>query len=474
MVKRLRHSVLTNVQALRQPGSFVQNLAVTFSGAAAVAAIGFILTPIMSRIYPPASYGQFAVFNSVVGNLNLLTTLGYPGAMLLPRHRKEFLALVNFIILLTLAAVLVLTGLLLFAAEPLRRLLHLEGVGGWLYTIPLLLLLFNLNAVMFTWYTRDKSFSKRAGVDVVTTLAGRGFTIGYGLWSSGSVTGLVLGEFFNRITAFVSLLYGGIWRNVGELWHNFSWSDMKAAAKEYSNFPLYFLPANYVGALSVQLPIFALTTGFGSTVVGLYSFSVSLLELPVNLIGNAIAPVFLQKATETHNEQPERLPTITLELYYKLFYLGLIPFGIITVYGDWIFRLVFGARWEMAGLFTSFLGYYYIFKLTSHATGGIYAILGRQRYLLLSSILLLAVRAVGMSIGLLAKDLNLALLLFGIGSLLVSFLTDLHILYLLKLPVFKVALRTIIVTLITIVILVGLRLALQSMFGWPAPNLHLR
>ena len=464
MIKRVQSVVKRNVQALRQRGSFAQNFAVTFSGTAAVAAIGLLITPIMARIYPPASYGQFAVFNSIVTNLNLLTTLGYPGAMLQPRVHERFLALVHLTLLLTVAAVIVLSVALLLAADPVRRWLHLEGIGGWLYLIPLLLMLFNLNAVMFTWYTRDKAFAKRAGVDVATTLAGRGFTLGYGWLTAGSVGGLVLGELFNRLTATITLLAGGIGRQLGELCRSFSWERIRAVAHEYREFPLYFLPAGYVQTLSTQLPIFALSSGFDTTVVGLYSFSVSLLELPINLIGNAIAPVFLQKATETHAHEPERLPLITQELYYKMLYLGLVPFGIVTVFGDVLFRFAFGSRWESAGLFTAFLGYYYVFRLTSQATSGIYTVLSKQRYLLLSNVSLLLVRAAGLGIGLFRHDLNLALLLFGIGSLTTTFLTDMHILSLLRLPVARIAGRSLLLLALTLLVLVVLRLGLHQLF----------
>ncbi|GAB3832129.1 lipopolysaccharide biosynthesis protein [Hymenobacter jeollabukensis] len=463
MINRLRSTVRTSAQAMRQRGSFAQNFAVTLSGTTIVAAIGFALTPIMSRIYPPASYGQFAVFGSVVGNLNLLTTLGYPGAMLMPKLRERFLALVHLSLLLTMTAIVVLSGLLVFAAEPLRQLLHLEGVGGWLYTVPLLLLLFNLNAIMFTWYTRDKAFTKRAGVDIATTLSGRAFTIGYGWWFGGPVTGLILGEFFNRITAMTGLLVGGIWRQTGELWRSFNWQTIKSVAREYKDFPLYILPAGYVNTVSSQLPIFALTTGFGSTVVGLYSFSVSLLEIPINLIGNAISPVFAQKAIETHQNQPERLPVITLDLYYKLLYLGILPFGGITVFGDWIFKIVFGARWEAAGMFTAFLGYYYVFKLTSLATSGIYTVYEKQRYQLIANAGILVARAVGLGIGLYLHNVKLAMLLFGLASMLGSFITDLHILSLLRLPVGRIALRSIALTVGVTAVLYVLRLGIESL-----------
>lgn len=460
----MQQAVRRNVQALRQRGSFAQNFAVTFSGTAAVTAIGLLSTLFMARVYPPASYGQFAVFNSLVSNLNLLTTLGYPGAMLQPRGREQFFALVHLTLLLTAGAVVVLLGALMLGADALRHWLHLEGIGGWLYTIPLLLLLFNLNAVMFTWYTRDKAFTRRAGVDVATTLAGRGFTLGYGWLMAGSVGGLVLGDLINRLTATVSLLLGGIGRQLRELMHSFDWPRIRGVAREYREFPLYFLPANYVQTLSAQLPIFALSSGFGTSVVGLYSFSVSLMELPINLLGNAIAPVFLQKATETHAQEPERLPQLTLDLYYKMLYLGLVPFGIVTVYGDLLFRLVFGARWEAAGLFTAFLGYYYVFKLTSQATAGIYTVYGRQRFLLISNGCLLLVRAAGLGLGLWLRNLNLALLLFGVGSLATTFLTDMHILSLLRLPVGRVAARSLVLLAATLGLLVASRWGLAHFF----------
>ena len=452
-----------NLQQVLQKGSFVQNFAITMSGSVAVTAIGFLLTPVMSRLYPPAAYGQFAVFNSLASNLAMVSTLAYTTAFLQPKEEEKFHSLVQLTVALTFGICALLTVGLVLAGPFLIHYLHVEALGKLLYTLPVLLLLFNLNNIMSSWYMREKAFLKRASVEVTTALVGRGFTIGYGWWAGGHVSGLLLGEFFNRLTSTVSLLVGSIRHSIGMLWRTFSWSRVRAIALEYKQFPMYFLPASFVSALSAQLPVFALTTGFGSTAVGLYSFSVGLLELPITLIGNAIMPVFWQKATETHHNDPERLPVIMVSLYYKLLYLGLLPFGIITVYGDVLFKFVFGARWEMAGVYTAYLGYYYVFKLMSQATAPIYTILNKQGFVLWTNVLLLAVRAAALGIGLWAHDLNLALLLFGLGSLLITFIIDLQVLALLKLPVWRIGLRTVAIVGTTLVLLKGIRIGAEML-----------
>lgn len=463
MITRLRDTISRNVQALRQSGSFAQNFAVTFSGTAAVAVIGFLVTPIMSRIYSPASYGTFAVFNTLVGNIIVVSTLSYPAATVLPALAKRFYALVHLCLLLTLVSSGLMLVVVLLLHEPLLRWLNAEALGSWLYLIPLLMLVFNCVNLMGYWYVRTKSFRKRVGIDVGTSLAGRFVTLGAGLVLHGSPHGLLIGDFFSKLTAAITLFFGGLHREIRQITSSFSWARIKAVAYEYREYPLYVTPTGYLNTLAAQLPIFFLTSSFGATAVGLYAFSTSLLELPINLIGNAVAPVFLQKATETYEREPERLKQLCLELYNKLFYLGLVPFGIITVFGDWIFKFGFGDRWEQAGLFTSYLGYYYVFKLASYATGPIYAVFRQQRTVLIGTVLLVIFRAASLAIGTYTHDLNLAMLLFGVSSLVITFGIDMHILHLLKLPVWRVALRSLAFIAITVLVLKAIRFGIETL-----------
>lgn len=419
----------------------------------------------MSRIYPPAAYGEFAVFNSLASNLAMISTFAYTGAFLLPKTKEKFYALMHLTFLLTLSACVLLTVAMLLGGQKLLHQFGVEAIGNLIYTLPVLLLLFNIGSILGGWYLREKQFVKRVSVDIATVVIGRSATIGYGWWANGDLAGLFIGEFFFRLTGVIGLAAGSIRHSYRVIWRTFSWANIRAVASEYKEFPLYVFPAGFVGTLSTQLPIYALSSGFGPASVGLYSFSVSLLEIPVNLIGSAILPVFWQKAAETHHKEPERLPGLTLSLYNKLLYLGLLPFGIITIYGDVLFKLVFGIRWEMAGVYTGYLGYYYVFKLMSLATSSIYNLMGKQRYILWSNIALLVVRSVALGIGLLLHDLNLALLLFGIGSLLATFLIDLQVLSLLRLPVFRIGVRTVIIVGAMLIVLKAIRLGAEWVLG---------
>ncbi|MDF7810197.1 oligosaccharide flippase family protein [Hymenobacter sp. YC55] len=462
MINRFRGNLKANVKQIRQKGSFAQNLAITFSATAFVAVLGFAVSPIMTRLYNPQSYGLFALFTAIVNNVNLISTLGYAPAFVLPRQRKRSIALVQLTVLLSLAALLLMSLAFWLIHDKLLRWLRAEELGVWFYVIPLAVFVFNLNVLMSAWYLRTKDFKKRAGIDVVTAVAGRSITLAVGWLGHGPAGGLLLGDLFSKFTMFFSMLFNGIHRQLGELRRPFSWSLIRAVAWEYREYPFYVMPTAYLNTLAGQLPIFFLATGFGTTAVGLFAFSTSLLELPINLIGNAVAPVFLQKAAETYQQDPERLKQICLNLYNKLFYLGLLPFGVITVFGDWIFSFVFGARWEQAGVFTGYLGYYYVFKLASYATSPIYAVLQRQRIALLGTALLVLARAGSLVLGMRLHNLNLGMLLFGLSSLIVTFLVDLNVLYLLHVPMLRVAMRTLLFVVITLGLLWGLRASLEG------------
>ncbi|MFD2720972.1 lipopolysaccharide biosynthesis protein [Hymenobacter monticola] len=466
MVSRLQQLWQQNLRALRQPGSFTRNLAVTFSGSAAVTVIGFMLTPVMTRIYLPEAYGLFALFGFAVSNIALIATLVYPAAFVLPRERPDFLALVQLTLVLALGTLVLSSVIVGIWADELMGWLHAEKLGRWFYFVPLLGFVVSLNGIMASWYLRTKEFGKRVKVDVATNLAGRGLTIGYGLLTSGSATGLLLGDIFGKLVNFAGLLRGGMYNSLGELWRTFNWSRIKALAYEYREYPFYQLPTSYIGIVAAQAPILILTTKFDAGVAGLLAFCAGVIALPSTLMGNAIGPVFLQKASETDIEQPERVPGMVVDLYYKLFYVGLLPFTFLTVFGDVLFRYVFSARWDEAGIYAGYMAYGYLFQFMASATAPVFAIRRRQNMYLLVIVVASAVRVGGLALGALTfSNARLGILLMSVGGTVVMFLFDMYLLRLVRVAVLPVIVRVVVLCAVALVLFYGLRLGLESY--WP-------
>ena len=452
------------LNGLKKKGSFAQNFAVVFSGSALITAIGFLFTPILSRIYSPHSYGVFSVFNSLVANINLISSLCYGGAFLLEKDNRNFYALVRLTVALSLFTFLITTVCVVLFKQPFLDRFNLQELGSWIYLLPVILLVFNANAIMRDWLLREKMFKKMVGMDVGSNLFSKLSAIGYGVAISQTAAGLVVADLIAKVLNFIGLLAIGIGKQLKHVFSGFSVAHTKAMAIKYKAFPLYQLPTYYVDSLGYQIPIYTLTTTFGASSVGLYSFAMTLLEIPLTLLGRALAPVFLQRASDLAIENPLALKELTLSLYKKLLYAGILPFSFLTVYGDVIFKFVFGTQWEMAGLFTAYLGYSYIFKLIDISTSGIFAILNKQKVLFTFICIGLVIRSIALAIGIYFKDLEITILSFGVATFLSYLMLNIRMLMLLDLPYLKITLRSLFLIGLGFLVFLASRLLINHLF----------
>ena len=102
------------------------------------------------------------------------------------------------------------------------------------------------------------------------------------------------------------------------------------------------------------------TALFSPAVAGYYSLSHRLLSLPMSLIGNSVANVFLERAAKA-KDNDEELGRITLELYKKLILIGSVIMSFVTFYGDKLFPLIFGEQWAEAGKYAQWISVWLIF-----------------------------------------------------------------------------------------------------------------
>ncbi|HMC97255.1 MAG TPA: hypothetical protein VKG92_06370, partial [Flavobacteriales bacterium] len=244
-----------------------------------------------------------------------------------------------------------------------------------------------------------------------------------------------------------------------------SWPALKVAALEYKRYPLLIFPERWVALLGAQLPLFLLADDL--TMLGHYALGSSLLLIPLRLLGFTFSPVYLQKASETVEKEPEVLGRITKGLFQRLFWIGVVPFALLAFFGDELFRIVMGDAWRDAGVITAYLGAFFFFRLLTEPMTTLFNVLRREHLMLIFGVVLTILRLAAM----------LAALYWGLGSggmilayALVSLLSYIVLTAMLlnaaELPGVSITARTVLYTAIIAALFAALRYAVLGSW-WP-------
>ncbi len=391
MIRRLKKEIDNNLKSLQQEGTFGRNIAIRSLGSTSAYLVGFLLSPIIARIYQPEAYGQFAIFNAMVATISILATLNFTNAFVLPRSNREFIPLVQLTFIAILSVSLLSIIVLGLFGEQVLYLLNIRETGSLIYFLPIFVFFTGVNRCLDFWNVRETEYRKGATAKIVSVVGAKIFTIGIGLLSKGNLIGFILGDLFSRPVHTYSLLSKSI-RGKLNLVRKFSWSRIKYAAWEFRNYPIYNMPATGLIVLAGQLPIYLLSFYFGANMTGHFSLAFSLTAAPIQVLGMSVASVFYQKAVETYQHNPENLQRITTKLLNSLILLGVFPFGVLVVFGEAIFRTVFGINWETAGVFAGYMGFMAFANFISVSLNALFRVVRKEKlqfYINLSGAVLL-------------------------------------------------------------------------------------
>ena len=80
MLKRLKKRI--------SESDFLKSLAILMTGTLIAQIIGYLLAPIITRIYTPAEMGEFGIFYRITLLITTIGTLRYELAIPLPKRRR--------------------------------------------------------------------------------------------------------------------------------------------------------------------------------------------------------------------------------------------------------------------------------------------------------------------------------------------------------------------------------------------------
>jgi O-antigen/teichoic acid export membrane protein len=380
---------LQQIGSKLKKSSFIKNVFIVMSGTALAQVLGFVLSPIISRLYSPSDFGAFGSFNAVMSIVAAGITLDYSQAIILPKKREEAF---NIFVLSCLSTVLIgvcCLAICISAPASIQKLLKTNSV--WIIVVLIAgILVTGINQACQAWNVRVKAFKYTSASQVVRSLTANGTQVGLGFLKNGAF-GLIFASVLGDLLATLNLAKV-VSRNFRELRTSVHWSLIKQLAKEYRDFPMYSASKNVINSLSLGLPIFILTHFYGIAVAGAYAFGMRLLQTPMGFVLTALRQVLYQKAAETHNNG-ERLVPLYLKITVGLFSVALLPSLVLFIWAPQIFSWVFGAQWRLAGVLAQSLILWLMFLFCNLPAVLFARIIRMQRKLFFFDLIVLIARA---------------------------------------------------------------------------------
>jgi len=334
-------------------GSFASNALILMTGTSIAQVIPIAVSPILTRIYLPSSFGLLALFISMTGIISVVAAGRYEFAVMLPDKDAEAINISALaLVIATLTSVVVLFVIWLWGSL-ISNIAGLVGIGGWIYFIPLAILFLGMYQILFNWVNRKKKYTQlsmsrllQAGVvAIIQVTAGFiGFTF---------TNGLILGWIIGQGIATCLLAYFS-WQDDRELLKSVNRKEMVRQAIIHQDFPKINVLHSLSDNINASGTIFILSYFFGIAEVGHYSLLMRVLTAPIALIGSAVTQVFYQKATQVYNQQGDLKPRI-IKLLKTLSLIALIPAIIILLFGPELFSIFFGESWRISGTYARML-----------------------------------------------------------------------------------------------------------------------
>lgn len=257
--------------------NFAKSVVMISSSTVIAQVLNAAFSPIITRIYSPEEYGLLTVYSSVLGLIAVVATLKYEWGIPIAKDKNEainIMALTFFILTLFSLAVLVT---FLLAGKWILNLLNAEPLSKYSYLIPIGVFFAGLYNIVLYWGYRNKDFKSISRTKLSQSIVGNGTTIGLGLIGVGPI-GLIIGQILKQCAGIYTLsksIRNGDERSKkilekGKLLEN---------AKRYKNFAIFSTPAQLLNTAGTQLPVFFITSLYGSQVLGLYGLANSVVNL---------------------------------------------------------------------------------------------------------------------------------------------------------------------------------------------------
>lgn len=370
------------LKKLKPKSEFSRNVVTLMTGTTIAQAIPIAISPILTRIYTPEDFGVFALYIGIVNFIAVVATARYEMAIVLPKSEKEAINILALSILITLSIVFVITFIILFLKKFILNSLNANDLGNIIYLVPLSILLAGLAQSFNYWSNRKEYFKNMSNAQISQSISIGIFQPLFKL--IGINSGLILGNMVGRFVSVFILIHKFI-KNDKIAMQYIKKEVMIEQMIKYKDFPLVNSFHAFSDILRSSGSVMLISSFFGSAILGFYTLSLRVLQVPIGIIGSALGQVLYKKFSSLHNDNQPLYPYVKVVII-KLLFVALPTFGILFFIAPDLFAFVFGEKWRIAGEYSQILIPYLFMNFLISPISSIPIVLQRQKSIFLISL----------------------------------------------------------------------------------------
>ncbi|HCV0623842.1 TPA: type 8 capsular polysaccharide synthesis protein Cap8K [Staphylococcus aureus] len=306
-------------------------LMILSSGIAQVILI--ITTPIITRLYSPAEFGEFTIFSNIAMILIPIINARYDLLIVNAKNDRSANILSQISFLISLLILLILISIL--------------AISAWLYPnfildfifIIIMLFLVSLTNIFTNYLNKERKYKVLSLINVFRAGSMALLQIIFGLLSLGSL-GLIIGFSLSYITG-ITLGYKTFKKHFNIVRNK---EETKALFLENKNQLVYSTPSILLNSLSFSVVVFFIGILYTNTEVGIYGMAIRVLGIPVTIISLGLSKIFMQQANDYYIERGN-FRNLLLKFSSTLVIVSIILYVPLYLFSEELVNILLGHSW---------------------------------------------------------------------------------------------------------------------------------
>lgn len=352
---------------------FSKSLSVLLSGTIIAQAVGYLIAPILTRLYTTAEMGELGFYMRLTGFIAAIATLRYEAALPLPKLDGHSFLLYRLSYRISLIVLMIVSIVFLF--------MYSGGFAAqfswWFYLLTVLgaacLIVVNIGT---SWSVRIGQYGTISRQKITNSSVSNGLKWVFAYLHL-STFGLILATFFGYLASSLEFSF-----HFGKIHQKFKAYISKRKTlvlmKKHKEFPILNLPHVFVDNGRDMLIATFIFAYYSESVYGSFNHSYTMLRLPLMLVGVSLGQLFYNRASELYNSGKSMVPLLN-KMLFGLSALSIVPFSLLFFYGEPMFAFVFGKDWGLSGSYSETMSIWLMINFILSPIAALPLILRKQK-----------------------------------------------------------------------------------------------